>query len=37
MKTNILIALAFLNVIRLSAQESLFNGKDLTGWTIHGT
>ena len=37
MKTNILIALAFLNVIRLSAKESLFNGKDLTGWTIHGT
>ena len=37
MKTNILYFLALINCISLSGQESLFNGKDLEGWTIHGT
>ena len=40
MKKNLILSLALLLCIQgtLSAQtESLFNGKDLTGWTVYGT
>lgn len=38
MKKRSFIILLFLAPILVSAQyKSLFNGKDLTGWTIHGT
>ncbi|HEY1201666.1 MAG TPA: DUF1080 domain-containing protein [Niastella sp.] len=39
MKQLLLFSACFLLTIGLSAQKkkSLFNGKDLTGWTIHGT
>ena len=37
MKTAVLSILCFLNTLSLFAQESLFNGKNLDGWKIHGT
>ncbi|HUP11139.1 MAG TPA: DUF1080 domain-containing protein [Niastella sp.] len=39
MKQLLLLSGLFLLTISLSAQKkkSLFNGKDLTGWTVHGT
>lgn len=37
MKTLLLNALCFLTLISAKGQESLFNGKNLDGWTIHGT
>jgi len=39
MKQLLLFSACFLLTIGLAAQKkkSLFNGKDLTGWTIHGT
>ena len=37
MKTHLLFLLAIINFFSLSAQKSLFNGKNLDGWTIHGT
>lgn len=39
MKRNVLLSLLLLLSLSVSAQKwtSLFNGKDLTGWTNHGT
>ncbi|NND08465.1 MAG: DUF1080 domain-containing protein [Saprospiraceae bacterium] len=37
MKLNILILVVGFLVMCRSAQQSLFNGKDLSGWNIHGT
>ena len=37
MKTLLLNALCLLVFISVTGQESLFNGKDLDGWTLHGT
>ena len=37
MKQTLLIAFALLTFQTLQAQKSLFNGEDLTGWTIYGT
>ena len=37
MKTYIIILIAFINFFVLRAQETLFNGRNLDGWTIHGT
>ena len=37
MRQTLLIALAILTFQTLQAQKSLFNGEDLTGWTIYGT
>ena len=37
MKTFSLYLLCFFLSLPLVAQESLFNGKDLEGWNIHGT
>ena len=37
MKTVVLSIVCFLNTLSLFAQESLFNGKNLDGWNIHGT
>lgn len=37
MKSKITLLLIFFNLFLSSAQISLFNGKDLDGWTIHGT
>ena len=37
MKTISLYLLCFFLSLPLVAQESLFNGKDLEGWNIHGT
>jgi hypothetical protein len=38
MKNYILLSLLLLSIFTVSAQrKSLFNGKDLTGWTINGT
>lgn len=38
MLKNIIGSLSFVLLTGLvSAQQKLFNGKDLTGWTIHGT
>ena len=39
MKNTFLLVLSLLMVFTLTAQKKtkLFNGKDLTGWTIHGT
>lgn len=37
MKTLLLNALCLLVFISATAQESLFNGKNLDGWTLHGT
>ena len=37
MKTLLLNALCLLVFISATGQESLFNGKNLDGWTLHGT
>lgn len=37
MKRIALILSALVTTVLLPAQEKIFNGKDLTGWTIHGT
>lgn len=40
MKKNFILSIAFLACFQgivLAQTESLFNGKDLTGWTIYGT
>ena len=37
MKSKITLLLILFNLFLSSAQISLFNGKDLVGWTIHGT
>src|SRR6476646_9889111 len=39
MKSSLLLSLLFSFCLFASAQkkEKIFNGKDLTGWTIHGT
>lgn len=37
MKPFAIFLLTFLPFIALSQKTKLFNGKDLTGWTIHGT
>ena len=37
MKTHLLFLLTLICIFTVKAQESLFNGKDLEGWTIHGT
>lgn len=37
MKSKIAFAFLLFNIYLSSAQISLFNGKDLDGWTIHGT
>lgn len=37
MKRLLLLAVIFFLVGHLHAQKKIFNGKDLTGWTIHGT
>ena len=37
MKTYIIILFAFINPFVIKAQETLFNGRNLDGWTIHGT
>lgn len=37
MRQTLLIAMAILSFQTLQAQKSLFNGEDLTGWTIYGT
>jgi hypothetical protein len=39
MKSSLLLSLLFCFCLFASAQkkEKIFNGKDLTGWTIHGT
>ena len=37
MKSKITLLLILFNLFLSSAQISLFNGKDLYGWTIHGT
>ena len=34
---NILLALFLLIAGSVPAQEKIFNGKDLSGWTVHGT
>ena len=34
---NILLALSFLAAGSVAAQEKIFNGRDLDGWTVHGT
>ena len=37
MKKKFLLFCFSLLVVNLSAQTSIFNGKDLSGWKIHGT
>ena len=37
MKTYIIILFAFINPFVIKAQETLFNGRNLDGWKIHGT
>lgn len=37
MKSIAVFLFALCTTILLPAQEKIFNGKDLTGWTIHGT
>jgi len=37
MKTFFLFLFSLFISLPLVAQESLFNGKDLEGWNIHGT
>jgi hypothetical protein len=34
---SFVLALFFMGILFAQKQQSLFNGKDLTGWTIHGT
>ena len=37
MKNILLLFVSICTTILLPAQKKIFNGKDLTGWTIHGT
>jgi hypothetical protein len=37
MKTHYILLFLVFNYFSIEAQESLFNGKNLDGWTIHGT
>lgn len=37
MKIQYILLFLVLNFFTIKAQESLFNGKNLDGWTIHGT
>ncbi len=37
MKSLITVVLALVAIPVLAQEKSLFNGKDLSGWTIHGT
>lgn len=37
MKTQYIFLFLVFNYFSIEAQESLFNGKNLDGWTIHGT
>ncbi|HUM65128.1 MAG TPA: DUF1080 domain-containing protein [Chitinophagaceae bacterium] len=37
MKKTVFLFMAVCTAFLLPAQEKIFNGKDLTGWTIHGT
>ena len=37
MKTHLLFLLTLICIFTVKAQESLFNGKDLEGWTLNGT
>jgi hypothetical protein len=37
MKTKYILLFLVFNYFSIEAQESLFNGKNLDGWTIHGT
>jgi hypothetical protein len=37
MKSLMIVLLALVAVPVLAQEKSLFNGKDLSGWTIHGT
>ena len=37
MKTQYILLFLVFNYFSIEAQESLFNGKNLNGWTIHGT
>ena len=37
MKIIFLLFLSLCTTILLPAQKKIFNGKDLTGWTVHGT
>lgn len=37
MKARLLFLFVIVNFFTLTAQKSLFNGKNLDGWTIHGT
>tara|TARA_A200000159_G_scaffold164550_1_gene194676 strand:- start:2124 stop:2714 length:591 start_codon:yes stop_codon:yes gene_type:complete len=37
MKTQYILLFLVFNYFSIEAQESLFNGKNLDGWTIHGT
>jgi len=37
MKNLLAVALLFMIVPMMAQEKSLFNGKDLTGWTIYGT
>ena len=37
MKTHLLFLLTLICIFTVKAQESLFNGKNLEGWTLHGT
>ncbi len=37
MKIQYILLFLVLNFFTIKAQESLFNGKNLDGWTVHGT
>lgn len=37
MKTQYILLFLVFNFFTIKAQESLFNGKNLDGWTVHGT
>ena len=36
-KNTLLLFLSICTTTLLPAQKKIFNGKDLTGWTVHGT
>ena len=37
MKIQYILLFLVFNFFTIKAQESLFNGKNLDGWTVHGT
>ncbi len=37
MKTKLFFAVVLFSILGFSQEQSLFNGEDLTGWTIYGT